>query len=90
MQNLVKITWRQKKRLWHKIISADTKTGMDKQQNNPSEMAGPHRDRQGVDKAPGEEQREGPIENVAADTQKGKQQVDADLDDEQDRPAPQP
>lgn len=53
--------------------------------NNPSQMAGAHRDRQGVDKAPGEEQREGPIENVVADTQKGKQQVDADLEDEKDR-----
>jgi hypothetical protein len=52
---------------------------------NPSEMAGPHRDRQGIDKAPGEETPEGPIENVVADTQKGKQQVDADLDEETDR-----
>ena len=57
------------------------------QLNNPSQMAGAHRDRQGVDKAPGEEEREGPIENVVSETQKGKQQVDADLGDESDRPA---
>lgn len=58
--------------------------------NKPADMAGPHRDRQGIDKAPGEEQREGPIENFVADTQKGKQQVDADLDDPTDRAAEQP
>lgn len=57
--------------------------------NNPSEMAGPHRDRQGIDKAPGEEQREGPIENVVADTQKGKNKVDGDLSQESDRPIEQ-
>lgn len=54
--------------------------------NNPSQMAGPHRDRQGVDKAPGEEEREGPIENVVADTQKGKNKVDGDPSKESDRP----
>ncbi|HEX8316369.1 MAG TPA: hypothetical protein VF609_15305 [Flavisolibacter sp.] len=57
--------------------------------NNPSEMAGPHRDRQGIDKAPGEEQREGPIENVVAETQKGKNTVDGDLSQESDRPIEQ-
>jgi hypothetical protein len=58
--------------------------------NNPSEMAGPHRDRQGIDKAPGEEQREGPIENFVAETQKGKNKVDGDLTQESDRPIEQP
>jgi hypothetical protein len=60
---------------------------MDKQQsNNPSQMAGAHRDRQGVDKAPGEEQREGSLENVVADTQKGKNKVDGDPSRESDQP----
>ena len=57
--------------------------------NNPSDMAGPHRDRQGIDKAPGEEQRETPIENFVADTQKGKNKVDGDPSQESDRPIEQ-
>ena len=57
--------------------------------NNPSDMAGAHRDRQGIDKAPGEEEREGPIENVVADTQKGKNKVDGDPSQESDQPAEQ-
>ena len=67
---------------------------MDNQQNkeelnNPSQMAGAHRDRQGIDKAPGEEEREGPIENVVADTQKGKNKVDGDPSQESDKPIEQ-
>jgi len=59
----------------------------DKQElNNPSQMAGPHRGRQGVDKAPGEEQREGDLENIVADTQKGKGKVDGDPSQESDQP----
>ncbi len=58
--------------------------------NKPSEMAGSHRDRQGIDKAPGEEQREGPIENVVAETQKGKNKVDGDPSQESDQPIDQP
>ena len=58
--------------------------------NNPGQMAGPHRDRQGNDKAPGEEQREGPIENVVAETQKGKNKVDGDPSKESDQPINQP
>jgi hypothetical protein len=58
--------------------------------NNPGQMAGPHRDRQGVDKAPGEEEREGPLENVVADTQKGKNKVDGDPSKESDQPINQP
>ncbi len=57
--------------------------------NNPSDMAGPHRDRQGIDKSPGEEQREGPIENVVAETQKGKNKVDGDPSQESDQPIDQ-
>ena len=60
------------------------------QVNNPNDMAGPHRDRQGLDKAPGEEQREGPIENVVAETQKGKNKVDGDPSQESDQPIEQP
>ncbi|HEY0041663.1 MAG TPA: hypothetical protein VGB71_13420 [Flavisolibacter sp.] len=57
--------------------------------NDPSKMAGPHRDRQGIDKAPGEETREGEIENVVADTQKGKNKVDGDPSEESDQPIEQ-
>lgn len=58
--------------------------------NNPSQMAGPHRGRQGVDKAPGEEEHEGPIENIVADTQKGKNKVDGDPSQASDQPINQP
>ncbi len=58
--------------------------------NNPSQMAGPHRDRQGVDKAPGEEENEGPIENIVADTQRGQAKEDGDPSDASDTAAPQP
>jgi hypothetical protein len=61
----------------------------DQHLNDPSKMAGPHRDRQGIDKAPGEEQREGPIENVVAETQKGKNKVDGDPSQESDQPIDQ-
>jgi hypothetical protein len=57
--------------------------------NNPADMAGPHRDRQGVDKAPGTEEREGPIENVVAETQTGKNKVDGDPSKESDQPVDQ-
>lgn len=60
------------------------------QLNNPSQMAGPHRDRQGIDKAPGEEEREGPIENTVADTQKGKNKVDGDPSQASDQPINEP
>lgn len=46
--------------------------------NNPSDMAGPHRDRQGVDQDPDAESRQGPIENFVADTQKGKDKPEGD------------
>ena len=58
--------------------------------NNPSQMAGPHRDRQGNDKAPGEEEREGPVENVVADTQRGQAKEDGDPSETSDGAAPQP
>ena len=57
--------------------------------NDPNQMAGAHRDRQGIDKAPGEETREGEIENVVADTQKGKNKVDGDPSQESDKPIEQ-
>lgn len=60
------------------------------QLNNPNEMAGPHRDRQGIDKAPGEEQNTGSTENVVAETQKGKNKVDGDPSKESDQPIDQP
>jgi hypothetical protein len=61
------------------------KTGL----NDPNQMAGSHRDRQGIDKAPGDESREGEIENVVADTQKGKNKVDGDPSKESDQPIDQ-
>jgi hypothetical protein len=57
--------------------------------NNPSEMAGPHRDRQGNDKAPGAEEREGAIEDVVAETQTGKNKVDGDPTQKSDQPVDQ-
>ena len=54
--------------------------------NNPSDMTGAHRGAQGVDKAPGEEQREGPIENVKENTQQGKNKVDGDPTRKSDQP----
>lgn len=44
---------------------------------------------QGVDKAPGEETAAS-TDNTIKDAQKGKQKVDADLDNSSDRPAKQP
>lgn len=58
--------------------------------NNPSQTTGPHRDRQGNDKAPGEETSEGPIENVVANTQRGKDKVDGDPSQANDQPINQP
>lgn len=60
-----------------------------KELNNPSQMTGPHHGRQGVDKAPGEEQREGDLENVIAETQKGKNKVDGDPSKKSDQPIDQ-
>lgn len=57
--------------------------------DNPNEMAGPHRDRQGIDKAPGEEPTKGAPENVIGDTQKGKNKVDGDPSQESDQPIDQ-
>ena len=62
----------------------------EEQLNNPSQMAGPHRDRQGVDKAPGEEENKGSVENIVADTQRGKNKVDGDPSQESDQPINQP
>ncbi|HEX2532227.1 MAG TPA: hypothetical protein VHK69_00750 [Chitinophagaceae bacterium] len=50
----------------------------------PNELDNRHHGPQGIDKAPGEET-PGDTENFVAETQKGKQQVDADLDKESDR-----
>lgn len=58
--------------------------------NNPSQTTGPHRDRQGNDKAPGEEDREGSIENTVADTQRGQAKEDGDPSQPTDGAAPQP
>jgi hypothetical protein len=46
--------------------------------NNPGKMASPGRGRQGNDKAPGEELREGKVENVVVDTQKAKDKPEGD------------
>ena len=45
-------------------------------------------DRQGIDKAPGEETA-GDLENVVNDTQRGKNKVDGDPSKESDRPIDQ-
>jgi len=53
----------------------------------PDDMTGKHHDRQGTDKAPGEETSKDTT-TMASDTQKGKK-VDADPSRETDRPAEQ-
>lgn len=53
--------------------------------NKPTQpLTGPGTGQDGVDKAPGEET-SASTENFAQETQKGKQQVDADLDNPNDR-----
>jgi hypothetical protein len=54
----------------------------------PNRLQNPGHGPQGIDKAPGEEPSQDNV-NFVAETQKGKQQVDADLDKEQDRPLDQ-
>ena len=59
-----------------------------KDENRPDDHTGRHNDRQGNDKAPGEETA-GNIENVVSETQKGKNKVDGDPSKETDRPLEQ-
>lgn len=54
----------------------------------PGQMGGKGHGRQGNDKAPGEETAED-LDNVVADTQRGKNKVDGDPSKESDRPAEQ-
>jgi hypothetical protein len=53
--------------------------------DRPDEMTGKGHDRQGIDKAPGEES-SSDMENVVADTQRGKNKVDGDPSKESDQP----
>ncbi|TCJ12433.1 hypothetical protein EPD60_14245 [Flaviaesturariibacter flavus] len=60
---------------------------MEKNERNnqePNKLRSPGHGPQGIDKAPGEEPAQDNV-NFVAETQKGKQQVDADVDREQDR-----
>ena len=52
------------------------------------DMTGKGHDRQGVDKAPGEEAADD-TQNVVADTQRGKNKVDGDPSKESDKPIDQ-
>ena len=52
------------------------------------DMTGKGHDRQGIDKAPGEETAED-TQNVVADTQRGKNKVDGDPSKESDQPIDQ-
>ncbi|RYZ22197.1 MAG: hypothetical protein EOO16_10050 [Chitinophagaceae bacterium] len=56
----------------------------ERNQQEPNKLQDPGHGPQGIDKAPGEEPAQDNV-NFVAETQKGKQQVDADLDREQDR-----
>lgn len=58
----------------------------DKNLNKPGDMAGAHRGMQGIDKAPGKEEREGEIEKIREMTQQGKGKVDGDPTKESDQP----
>jgi hypothetical protein len=53
--------------------------------DEPNRLQNPGHGPQGIDKAPGEEPSQDNV-NFVAETQKGKQQVDADIDKQQDRP----
>lgn len=53
---------------------------------NPSNMTGPHRGMQGIDKAPGSEEHEGTNEKIVEQTQKGKGKVDGDPAQKSDQP----
>jgi len=55
----------------------------ERDQQQPKRPEQPYPGPQGIDKAPGEEPAQDPV-NFVPETQKGKQQVDADLDDPQD------
>ena len=59
-----------------------------KDENRPDDLTGRDNDRQGNDKAPGEETA-GNIENLVIETQKGKNKVDGDPSRESDRPIEQ-
>ncbi|GAA4324010.1 hypothetical protein [Flaviaesturariibacter amylovorans] len=56
----------------------------DGRREEPNAIPSPNHGPQGIDKAPGEEPSQDNV-NFVAETQKGKQQVDADPDREQDR-----
>ena len=60
------------------------------QQTNdrPDDMTGNGHDRQGNDKAPGEETSQD-VQNVVSDTQRGKNKVDGDPSKESDQPIDQ-
>lgn len=55
------------------------------QKDRPDDMTSKHHDRQGIDKAPGEETA-GDLSNVVYETQKGKNKVDGDPSKESDQP----
>ncbi len=58
------------------------------QTSQPDQMGGKGHGRQGNDKAPGEENARD-LDNVVADTQRGKNKVDGDPSKESDQPAEQ-
>jgi hypothetical protein len=62
----------------------------ERDQSNPlrDDMTSKGHDRQGIDKAPGEETSQD-LQNVVGDTQKGKNKVDGDPSKESDRPIEQ-
>ena len=66
----------------------DQKTQSTSNKNTGEEFANKNHGPEGVDKAPGEETA-GDIENVVAQTQKGKSKNDGDPSEESDRPIEQ-
>ena len=77
--------------LWHNIIDLKKKVSMQDQNNRQSsdrsseELANKSHGPQGIDKAPGEETPQD-LENVVAQTQKGKNKVDGDPSQKSDQP----
>jgi hypothetical protein len=73
----------------HKInFMSDRNENRSASNDRPDDMTGKGHDRQGIDKAPGEEA-SSDMENVVANTQKGKSKVDGDPSKEPDQPIDQ-
>ena len=70
------------------MLKNDVMPDRNQQNDRPDDMTSKNHDRQGIDKAPGEETA-GDLENVVSNTQRGKNKVDGDPSEESDKPIDQ-